>query len=150
MPPRFVYYLQDIDDVFTRERISCRTMNSDAQSAYSRAESAECKQAIERVSCLIAREKLFAKSLPRYCPLKGTRSSTNSFHCFGAVCYCFVRGGDDYSIILMLSVLRCTFPVLSAKEFLHSNYCTLNVVTVHSKRNFLHLKTSVTNCNHLS
>ena len=49
----------------------CSGLTKDAQSAIQRARSPECKQKLVDISCQHAQKYMFAKSLPRYCPLKG-------------------------------------------------------------------------------
>ncbi|XP_067937140.1 xylosyltransferase oxt-like [Watersipora subatra] len=60
-----------VDDLYKQSKVSCEGfLNKDAHSAIARAKTTECKEAIERASCLLHHNKLFPASLPRYCPLK--------------------------------------------------------------------------------
>ena len=51
--------------------IRCSGLSDDAQSAMQRARSPECKQKLVDISCQHTQKYMFAKSLPRFCPLKG-------------------------------------------------------------------------------
>lgn len=62
-----------IDAIYDGSKLQCSldSNNKDAISAYIRAKTPECKEAIQRVGCLLDNKKLFPAKLPRFCPLKG-------------------------------------------------------------------------------
>ncbi|XP_033102591.1 xylosyltransferase 1-like [Anneissia japonica] len=69
------------NNVFTNETRTnkylpkCAIQNKDAISALSRATTDDCKQRIADVVCQVQDNKLYPKTLPRYCPLKGKAST---------------------------------------------------------------------------
>ena len=71
-------------------------MTADAYSAVVRAQSLECKQAIQKVSCLLQDNKLFPSALPRYCPLKG------AYYYYYYYYYCYYY---CYLLLLLLFII---------------------------------------------
>lgn len=59
---------------FERYQPRCEITGKEAVSAITRAKTIQCKQELADVACLHNEEKLYAHSMPRFCPLKGNGS----------------------------------------------------------------------------